>query len=88
MSVGEHAQRVDLAAARVLVLAQGVRRLVRARTRGTSPRRCRNGPSWPCVRMTLGGNGEPSSGHTRSPSSRTSYGVVEAGSSPVQWTSA
>jgi hypothetical protein len=48
----------------------------------------RNAPEAPCVRMTLGGYGESGSGQTLSPSSRTSYGVVEACSSPVQWTSA
>ena len=48
------------------------------------PQAIRNGPLAPWVRTTLGGYGEPASGQTRSPSSRTSYGVVDAGSSPVQ----
>lgn len=40
------------------------------------------------VRMTLGGNGESGRGQTRSPSSSTSYGVIEPGARPVTGTTA
>ena len=52
------------------------------------PHAMRNGPSSPSVRTTLGGYGVSASGQTSSPSSRTSYGVVDAGSRFVQCTSA
>ena len=57
--VGQHAQRVDLAAARVLVLAEGVGREVGAHTRH-EPHAMPPGASWPGVRTTLGGNPVPS----------------------------
>ena len=86
--IGEHAQRVDLAARRDARPCAASTAARAARTRGTSPRRSGTARRRRSVRMTLGGYGGPASGQTRSPSSRTSYGVVEAGSSPVQWTSA
>ncbi len=39
-------------------------------------------------RITDGGNGESGSGHTRAPSSSTSYAVAVPGVSPVTGTSA
>ena len=72
--VGEHAQGVDLAAARILVLAQGVRRIVRgahaAGAPGDPERRVG------AVRADHAGRerASPPRGQTRSPSSRTSYG--------------
>jgi hypothetical protein len=42
--------------------------------------------SW--VRTTLGGSSLPGSGHTFSPSSATSYGVIVPGSRPSHFTSA
>ena len=59
-----------------------------ARTRGRSPRRSGTALARRACGSGSAGYGGPASGQTRSPSSRTSYGVVDAGSSPVQCTSA
>ena len=45
------------------------------------PKANRSGASPPSVRITLGGNSESGSGQRRSPSSATSYSVVDPGSS-------
>ena len=71
--VGEHAQRVDLAALGVLVLGQRVRRLGAGAHTRQEPQAIRNGAPAPSVRITLGGNGRAVLAARRgAPSSRTS----------------
>ena len=43
----------------------------------------RAGPSAECVRSVLGGKRLSGSGHTRSPSSATSYGVAASSGRPL-----
>ena len=64
----------------VLLLGKGVGGLLRQPTPGTSRTRARSARRSRNVRSTLGGNPEPSSGQTRSPSSATSYSSLDPGS--------
>ena len=47
------------------------------------PNTIRAGPRALWVRSALGGNGLSGSGHTRSPSSATSYGVADSSGRPL-----